>query len=109
VRRFENERVLAVGARRLGVPVDGAEQPAAVVGRAQKRGKARLAIEPRPAQPVDGALLGDECRRLTVADQGIVFDLGRRGASSPVSLFKRPARCCALKVLFLTAKLLEAG
>ena len=81
VRRLEHERVLAVGARRLRVPIDGPEQPAPVLRPAQKRGEARASIEARPAQPVDGAALGDERRRLAVADQGIVFDLGRRGAA----------------------------
>ncbi len=91
VRRLEDEGILAVGTRRLGVPVDGPEQPAAVLGRAEQRGKASPAVESGPTEPVDRPVLGDERRRLAVADQGIIFDLGRRGASSPLNVLQRRA------------------
>lgn len=55
----------------------GRDPPAAVVRVAQQRGKARPRVEARPAQPVDGAVLGDDGGRLAVTDEGVILDAAR--------------------------------
>jgi hypothetical protein len=41
---------------------------------AEQRGEARAGVETRPAEPVDGTFTGNQCGRVAVADEGIVFD-----------------------------------
>jgi hypothetical protein len=48
------------------------EVPAAVV--VQQRAEDAGRIEPRRAEPVDGSVDGDQCRRLEISDQAMVRD-----------------------------------
>jgi hypothetical protein len=41
---------------------------------AKQSGKARVAIEMRPAQPVDCAVAGNQCSAPAVANQGVVLN-----------------------------------
>ena len=50
------------------------DPPAAVVGGAEQCRKARIGIEPRPAQPVDRAVARNQRRGFAVPDQRIVRD-----------------------------------
>src|SRR5262245_63865547 len=53
----------------------------AIVRIAQQRRKTCARVEAGPAQPVDGAVLGDERGRLAVTDQRIVLDAARHDGS----------------------------
>ncbi len=71
---FEDEGVVAIFA--CGFPVaGGADPPVAVFLGSEQGGEAGAGGKIGPAEPVDGALAIDEGRSLTIADQGIVFDL----------------------------------
>src|SRR5712691_5664860 len=50
------------------------DQPSAVPGLAERRGKAGGGIETRQTQPIDRAVAADQRGRGAIADQGIVFD-----------------------------------
>src|SRR5690606_9698819 len=53
------------------------EQPTTVLRRAEKRGEARIGVEARPAQPIDGAVTADESRGLQVSDHRVIFYASR--------------------------------
>ena len=72
--RLEDQRVVAVAARRAADLVPGREQPAAVIGRAEQRREARARVEAREAAPVDRPVAADERGGLQVADEGVVLD-----------------------------------
>ena len=90
VDRLQDQRVVAVPARR---PVNAGrrrEQPAAVIGVAEQRREARTRVEAREAAPVDRPVAADERRRLQVADERVVLDPrhapNRRKVSMPPGL-----------------------
>ena len=60
----------------------GFDQPPAVLGGAEQRGKTGARIEARPAQPVDRATARDERHRLTIADDRVVLEW--RAHTSPI-------------------------
>ena len=78
---LEDERVRPVSAGDLGF-VARRQQPTAVFRRAEQRRKARFRIETRPAQPIDRARTRHERSASAIADQRIVFDLGRHDAGA---------------------------
>src|SRR5262249_9114434 len=81
---FENERVAPIPARAPHVRLRTCgcrDPPMAVVRTPQQRRKTCLRVEAGPAQPVDGAVLGDERGRLAVTDQRIVLDAARHDGS----------------------------
>jgi hypothetical protein len=41
---------------------------------AEERGKTRIGVEAGPAEPVDRTVHADEGGRLTIPDQGVIFD-----------------------------------
>ena len=53
----------------------GGQQPAAVIGGAQQRGEGGLGVEPGGAEPVHGAVPGDQGRGAHVREQGVVLDV----------------------------------
>ena len=71
---FENERAGAITATYGAQALRRGNEPAAIIGGPEQRGKARGRIEAGPAQPIDRAVAADQSRRLAVADQRIVFD-----------------------------------
>ena len=90
-RRLEGGGVVDVAprdvvlARRLELPV-----PVAVV--AEQPGEARGGVEAGQAEPVDGAVLADQCGGVPVADQGVVLDRqGHAWNSSRVRFGNRPS------------------
>src|SRR5262245_13338959 len=90
---FENERVAPIPARAPHVRLRTCgwrDPPMAVVRTPQQRRKTCLRVEAGPAQPVDGAVLGDERGRLAVTDQRIVLDAARHDGQT--SRGRRP-RC----------------
>src|SRR6185437_10710188 len=68
--------VMSGHARRFAfLPVfDGGNQPAAMLGLAQKSRETRVGIEARHAQPVDRAVAADQSRGMAIPDDGIIFD-----------------------------------
>ena len=50
------------------------DQPTAMLAGAEQRRKARLRIEPRPAQPVDRAVARYQRGAAAIADQRVIFD-----------------------------------
>jgi hypothetical protein len=71
---FENKRVAAIGPRDAGWLIQRRDAPAAMLGSAEQRGKTRIGIECRPAQPVDRSPVADKGGGKAIADQGIIFD-----------------------------------
>src|ERR687886_168984 len=57
------------------------EPPAAVLRRPEQGGEARAGVEAGEAEPVDGAPAADQCRRLEVADESVILDVGHRGTA----------------------------
>ena len=89
--RFEDHRPGPVMPADLGRRMARSDSPAAVVRRAKECGEAGRAVETRPAKPVNGPRLADQCRGAAVANQGVVFDGGRLGWCAPVqALVARP-------------------
>jgi hypothetical protein len=56
------------------------DAPPSVAGVPEKSGKTRTGIKARPTQPVDRAVFGYECGRLTIADHSVVLNAGGHGA-----------------------------
>src|SRR6185437_11016100 len=54
--------------------VAGPETPVTVVSSAEQGGEAGWRSKGGPAEPVDGAVATDQCRRFEVADNGVVLD-----------------------------------
>src|SRR5262249_9204772 len=69
---LEHVRLVGIATRHASV-ADRRDAPAAAV-RIEERAENRWAVETRPAQPVDRAGARYECRRTTIADQGVVVD-----------------------------------
>lgn len=79
--RFEYQRALAVTTRDRDAGIARGDFPVSMLARSEQRGEARIRIEPRPAQPVDGTAARYECRRLAIADQCTVFNRGCHGSA----------------------------
>ena len=83
---FENQRIAPVAAPETRVRVRSCgswrDSPMAIVRVAQQRGKTRPRVEAGPAEPVDGAVLGDERGRLAVTDERVILDATRHECSS---------------------------
>ena len=52
----------------------GSDLPAAVLGRAQQGRKAGARVKSRQTQPIDRTIAIDQRGRVTVANQGVIFD-----------------------------------
>ena len=72
--RFQNQRIRPVSPRDARVAVARGDAPVSMVLAAEQRGETSIGIEPRPAQPIDRTIAGDERGRLAVADQRIILD-----------------------------------
>ena len=96
---LQDQGVIPIAARGAGDFAGRCDQPAPVLLGAEKCCKAGVGIEGRPAQPVDRSVAADQRRGLAIADQPIVFDTARQGASPPRSLHRgaRPLMGCRLE------------
>ena len=75
--RFQDQRpwpVTAIDTRRGD---GGSNQPSTVVFIAEERRETGRRIEARKAQPIDGAVIANECNGFCVSDDGVVFDAER--------------------------------
>src|SRR5713226_2540689 len=79
-RGFEDEGVVPIATRRARGLIERLDLPMAVARLAEQRSEARAAIEARPAQPIDGAAVGDEGGGLAIADERVVLDPRCHGA-----------------------------
>src|SRR5260221_7192919 len=77
--RLENQGLVDVAATDFRHTADWRDPPAAEFGAAEYRGETGSGIEAWPAEPVDGAVDGDERGRLAVADEGVVLESGEPG------------------------------
>ncbi len=83
VARFEHQRLAPIASPRRPALGGGSKLPAAVLGCAEQGGEAGVGIEARHAKPIDRAVAADQCRRLVVADQGVILDFRRHRRSAP--------------------------
>ncbi len=94
---LQHQRVRDVAARDARRGCRGCDPPAPVLVGAEQGRKTRIAVEARPAQPVDGAVACHQRGTRTVADQRIVLDRpAHRAVSSEASaakLSRARARC----------------
>src|SRR3984893_838014 len=83
---FEDKRVAPVAAPDPRVRVRSCggwgNPPTALVRVAQQGRQTRPRVEAGPAEPVDGAVLGDERSRLAVTDERVILDATRHECSS---------------------------
>src|SRR5262249_47383883 len=98
--RLEDQRSFAV------LPFDlvftfGSDQPAPMLGGAEKRGEAGGRIESWQAEAVDRTVLSNEGPGVAVTDQGVIFDARRHGRVRYVQnafragLGTSGGRCCS--------------
>src|SRR5690606_40600536 len=71
---LQDERVGPVAAPVGHRPAGRAEPPVAVAVVAEQTGEAGGGVEPGQAEPVDGTVPADQCRRLHVTDERVVLD-----------------------------------
>src|SRR5262249_2969318 len=73
---FEDQRVVPVTAPRARARSCGGwrDLPTAIARVAQQRRKTRPRVEAGPAEPVDGAVLGDERGRFAITDERVILD-----------------------------------
>ena len=71
---LEHERAIAVAPADTRRRVGRCDLPSPVVRRPEQGGKAGGRVKSRPAQPVNRAVAGNEGGRLTVSDEGVIFD-----------------------------------
>ncbi len=71
--RFEDKRIRPIAPRDAG-RLARRDKPAAMIVRSKQRGKARLGIKARPAQPVDRAVARHQRGAPAIADQRVIFD-----------------------------------
>ena len=71
---FEDKCFVLVTARLSYWLAHGAKSPIAVPIVAEQSGKAGRRVEPRPAEPIDRTVAGDERRSFAVADHSIIFE-----------------------------------
>ena len=74
--RLEHESAVAVAPARRPAARGGRDLPVAVLLGAEQRGKACVRVEPRCAEPVDRAVVGDQRNGLRVADERVLLDAG---------------------------------
>jgi len=75
----EDEGIFFIPSGRRQDRRGGSQQPAAVVFRAEQRTEGGGGVEPGKAEPVDAAVAPDECRSVTVSDQGVVLNAQSHG------------------------------
>ena len=66
--RLQHHRAIAVAAAHAGGRINGSDPPSPVLGCSEQGRKAGRAVEPWPAQPIDGAVATHESGRRAVAD-----------------------------------------
>ena len=71
---YEDQRAVDITALDPGIGIGRRDQPAAVLGLAEKRRKAGAGIKARPTKPVDRAVARNQRGRGAVSDQRIVLD-----------------------------------
>jgi hypothetical protein len=76
--RLQDQSVASISSRCLR-SFFGRDQPTTILRIAKQRGKARIGIKSRQAQPIDRAVSADESGRLAIPYQGVVFDRKRHG------------------------------
>ena len=95
---FQNQRPVAVTPLDTGARIVRRDQPATVLWSPQQGGEYGPGVEPRPAEPIDGASSRNQGRGVAVSDQRVVLNPGR-GAAEPVRQCSGPrshsARDCA--------------
>ena len=64
-------------------PARGAISQRPLLGAAEQRGKARVGIEARPAQPVDRAVARHQRGRFAVPDQRVISNADSHRSSQP--------------------------
>src|SRR5439155_6359140 len=78
---FENERVVAIAARHFSRLTPWGDEPATVLRFAQERGEAGPGVETRQAEPIDRAIFAHERRRVAIANQSVILNVARHGAT----------------------------
>ena len=91
VDRLEHERVVLVPSGGRHVVARGGDRPTTVPGCAEQCGERGRRVDPRCAEPVDGAAALDQCDGVRVADERVVLDASRHVSppSREVSLRRR--------------------
>jgi hypothetical protein len=67
--------------------------PVAVLIAAEELREARIGVDARQAEPVDGAVLGDQRHRARVTDEPVVLDVGRHSGIMRMAARDRNVRC----------------
>src|SRR5262245_52762848 len=100
--RLQHHRAVVVRAADPWRRIGWTDAPAPVLGRAEQSSKAGVAIEPRPAQPIDGAVATNESRGDAIADQRIILDAQRKiGAYGRLLPAARPGADACVRLLQL--------
>ena len=73
---LNREGIRAIAPRRAFARAAWRNHPPAVLLVANERCQAGIGVEARPAQPVDRSVFADQCGRLAIADQAVIFKAG---------------------------------